>query len=116
MGAPFPSAGPVDALSDHKTKKTNLLTKRDRLIIAGRILAGVGGGYLCASLLAIASARLLPLARLDATIISTLMGLICWPIMVMVCFAARTAVRAWGIVLCVAMCLASTAFLGGWRP
>lgn len=116
MGPLFPSAGPVSALSEHKTKKTTPLTKRDRLITAGRILAGVGGGYLCASLLAIASARLLPLARLDATIISTLMGLICWPIMVMVCFAARTAVRAWGMVLYVAMCLASAAFLGGWRP
>lgn len=116
MGAPFPSAGPVRTLSEHKTKKTTPLTKRDRLIIAGRIFAGVGGGYLCASLLAIASARLLPLARLDATIISTLMGLICWPSMVMVCFAARTAVRAWGMVLCVAICLASAAILGGWRP
>jgi hypothetical protein len=86
------------------------------LAITSRVLAGVGGGYLSSALLAIAAASVLPLSRSDATIVSTLLALLCWPVMMMMCFSTRTATRAWGLTVMVCLALAAIALLAGWRP
>ena len=83
---------------------------RYRANVAARTLAAVVGGYGVAALFAFASARLLPLPRLDAAMPGTLIALLLMPAVAIWAFLARSAVQAWaGIV-------AAAAFLGlaGW--
>ncbi|MCG4271986.1 hypothetical protein [Acetobacter senegalensis] len=92
------------------------LRKHAILAITARVVAGVGGGYASSALLAIAAASALPLSRPEAAILSTLLALICWPVMMILCFSTRTAVHAWGATVAFCLMVGALAILAGWRP
>lgn len=87
-----------------------------RTDIALRLLGGLGGGYLVASLLGVACATWLPSQPVENAIIGTLAGLLAWPPVMMGCFATRSGSRACLLVGLLALALATGALLGGWRP
>ncbi|MBB2202313.1 DUF3649 domain-containing protein [Gluconacetobacter tumulisoli] len=90
---------------------------RRHLAIAARTVAGVAGGYGVGSLVAIVAACWLPLSRADAATAGTLLGLLAWPPVVMACFYARSATRAWTGLLLLAVPLGGAAMQAtGWRP
>ncbi|WP_367159851.1 DUF3649 domain-containing protein [Kozakia baliensis] len=89
--------------------------RRYRRSVAARVAAGVLGGYVVASLVAVLLARVLPMVRLEAVITATLLGLLVWPPIVMACFYVRSARRAWFGVLTATAALGSAALLTGWR-
>jgi len=77
---------------------------RDRVGVALRTLAAIGGGYVLASTATRALAIALPMAPVDAVVAATLTGLVVYPCAVMWCFAAATVLRACiGLVACCAL-------------
>ena len=91
-------------------------TLRYRLAVLSRTVAAVAGGYGLAVLLAVAVAWLLPLSREEASIVASMVALLGWPVAIMGCFHARTALRAWTGIATAAIVLASVAVTMGWRP
>ncbi|GBQ31169.1 DUF3649 domain-containing protein [Gluconacetobacter azotocaptans] len=89
---------------------------RGHLAIVARIAAGAGGGYGVASLVAVAAAYGLPMSRADAASAGAMLGLLVWPPIVMACFYARSATRAWMGIILAALLLGGAAMLAGWRP
>jgi hypothetical protein len=81
-----------------------ILHWRDRVGVALRTIAAIGGGYGLASLSTQALAITLPMAPVDAVVTGTLTGLVVYPCAVMWCFAAATVTRACiGLVACCAV-------------
>ncbi|MBL8269245.1 DUF3649 domain-containing protein [Steroidobacter sp.] len=75
------------------------LTASYRLAVASRALAAIVGGYALTALATFALARLLPLARAEASMTATLLSFVIYACVVIWVFATRTAWRAWlGIV------------------
>jgi len=71
-----------------------------RLAVASRIVAAALGGYVLAALASISLAWILPLARPEAVVSSMMLAFIVYLIVVLWCFACRSAWRAWaGIAL-----------------
>ncbi|CAM3857866.1 hypothetical protein CCOS865_00965 [Pseudomonas reidholzensis] len=71
-----------------------------RLAVTSRSLAALLGGYLLASMASISLALLLPLSKVDATLIGTLLSFVFYLLAFIGCFACRSAWRAWlGVLL-----------------
>ena len=71
--------------------------------VAARTVAAIGGGYLFTTVGATLLAQLLPVARADATIISTMLSFIIYAGTVIWVFAVRSLLRVW-----IGMCSAIT--------
>ena len=97
------------------SSKAAALTPRDRLALAGRIVAATAGGYAVAALAAIALGTVLPVDPGTATIVSTLVGPLLMPVAAMTCFRVRSAARAWVVMSVAAAACAAVALAGGWR-
>ena len=82
-----------------------------RANVAARVAAALVGGYAIPSLFAFASARLLPMPRLDAIIPGTLLAFAIMPAIVVWAFLARSALRAWACIAIVAAALAAAGWL-----
>lgn len=82
-----------------------------RANVAARVAAALIGGYAIPSLFAYASARLLPMPRLDAIIPGTLLAFAIMPAIVVWAFLARSAVHAWAGMTVVAAALAAAGWL-----
>ena len=87
--------------------------RRYRANVAGRAAAAALGGYTIAALFASASARLLPLPRVEAVLSGTMVAFLVIPGVVIWAFLARSMVRAWTGILIAAMLLALAAWLAG---
>jgi len=92
------------------------VTWRYRADVVARLIAAIGGGYMVAALLGIASAWTLPGERIDAIAFGTIAGLLALPVAAMGCFWARSAVRAWIGILFFCILFAGVAIMAGWRP
>ncbi|WP_265312362.1 iron transporter [Sphingomonas lycopersici] len=92
------------------------ISARYRLAVLSRSVAAVAGGYGVSVLLAVAVAWTMPLSREEASIVATMIALLGLPIVMMACFYARTAFRAWIGLAIAASLLAGLAFAAGWRP
>jgi hypothetical protein len=93
MRAPFPKGAEM-------ASKLNGVTTRYRLAVASRIAAAALGGYVLAALSSICFAWILPLTRPEAVVSSMMLAFIVYLIVVLWCFACRSAWRAWaGIAL-----------------
>lgn len=92
------------------------ISLRYRLDVLSRLLAAVAGGYAVATLVAIAGARALPLARVEAVTVGTLAALLAMPLAAMGCFWARSAWRAWAGIFLFAAVFGGIALAAGWRP
>ncbi len=78
-----------------------------RLGIAVRALAAIFGGYGVSALFAYVLALVLPTARVEAAVTSTLVAFVVYPGAVMWVFAASSAARAWLGLLWAALPLAA---------
>ncbi|CAP57655.1 hypothetical protein [Gluconacetobacter diazotrophicus] len=87
-----------------------------RISIAARIAAGTAGGYGVAALVAVAVACWWPADRAQASVAGTLAALLAWPAIVMACFHAGSATRAWAGLGGTAIVLLAAAMGAGWRP
>lgn len=63
--------------------------------VVARVLAAILGGYAVAYAFTAALARLLPLAKVDALIIASLLSFVIYTLAILWAFAARDAWRAW---------------------
>jgi hypothetical protein len=79
--------------------------------IASRFIAAALGGYAIVSLLHVAFMALLPIAYPRALLFSSQTGYLWWTGLVVWCFAARTARRAW---LGLAMLALPLAIIDAW--
>lgn len=86
---------------------------RYRANVAGRAAAAVLGGYAVAALFAAASARLLPLPRVEAVLPGTMLAFLVIPGIAIWSFLARSVVRAWAGILIVAILMALSTWLAG---
>lgn len=68
---------------------------RYRAAVLSRLLAAFVGGYLLASAVAASCALFLPMARAQATVSGSMLGLLVYALAFMTVFACRTAARAW---------------------
>lgn len=68
------------------------------LPVFSRTLAALLGGYLFTYAFTAALAQLLPLKRVDALVISSLLSFAVYTSMILWAFMARTAFRAWAVV------------------
>jgi hypothetical protein len=84
-----------------------------RANVALRVLAGTLGAYAVAALLGMALARTLPLARVDATVAGTLLGLLAMPGATIWAFLAPGPWRALGGVGGAALVCALIAWVAG---
>ncbi|MFJ4348781.1 DUF3649 domain-containing protein [Pseudomonas sp. NPDC089401] len=85
-----------------------------RLAVASRSLAALLGGYLLASLGSVCVALLLPMPKVDATIIGLLLSFVFYLLAFLWCFACRSAWRAWLGVLLPSLALALVDGLAYW--
>jgi len=83
--------------------------------VALRIVTGVVGTYAVAALVAAALARTLPMARVEAVAVSTLLAFLVAPAVPVWAFLARGPWRALAGVVAVSLLLAGIAWLAG-RP
>ena len=67
-------------------------------LICSRVLAGLLGGYVFTYALTAALAQLLPLARVDALLIASLLSFTFYTLAILWAFAARSVWRAWAVV------------------
>jgi hypothetical protein len=73
---------------------------RYRFAVASRIVAAAVGGYVLAALASICLAWSLPLGRPEAVVSSMMLAFVVYLVVVLWCFACRSAWRAWaGIAL-----------------
>lgn len=89
------------------------LANSAKLAVAVRTVAAIVGSYVLAAAISAAVTRLLPLPRIDAVVVATLLGLLVLPFVPIWAFAARTPLRAWaGIIVPIAL-LAAAGWLMG---
>ncbi len=86
---------------------------RYRANVAARVVAGSLGTYAVAALAAMALARILPMGRLDAVVVATLVAFLVIPAVAIWAFLARGPWRAWTGVLAVSALLAGIAWAAG---
>lgn len=77
-----------------------------RFAVASRIVAAALGGYVLASLASICLAWTLPLARPEAVVSSMMLAFLVYLVVVLWCFACRSAWRAWAGILVPGLLLA----------
>lgn len=86
---------------------------RYRANVAARLLAGTLGAYAVAALFGAALARTLPMDRLDATLLATLLALLVAPGVTVWAFLARGPWRAWAGVIGLAASFGALAWFAG---
>jgi len=86
---------------------------RYRSNVAARVVTGSLGAYAVAALLAIALARTLPMARVEAVTVATLLAFLAAPAVTIWAFLARGPWRAVAGVVVVALPLAAIAWMAG---
>ena len=86
---------------------------RYRANVAARVIAGTLGSYAVAALFGAAAARTLPIDRLDATVLATLLAFLVGPAVTVWAFLARGPWRAWAGVLGLAALFAAIAWCAG---
>jgi protein-S-isoprenylcysteine O-methyltransferase Ste14 len=110
LGACFFAAqrmrAPISKGAEMASKLSNGVPTSHRLGVASRIAAAALGGYLLASLSSICLAWTLPLARPEAVVSSMMLAFIVYLIVVLWCFACRSASRAWAGIALPALALA----------
>lgn len=84
-----------------------------RANVAARALAGTLGAYAVAALFGAAAARTLPIDRLGATALATLLAFLIGPAVTVWAFLARGPWRAWAGVLGLAALLGAIAWFAG---
>lgn len=77
-----------------------------RLAVASRIVAASLGGYALASLFSVFVAWTLPMARAEAVTSSMMLAFVVYLVVVLWCFACRSAWRAWAGILIPGLLLA----------
>lgn len=82
------------------------LSWRYRLQVASRVVAAAVGGYALASALTVLLALILPLPRAQAVLASTMLGFVWYTVAVIWVFTARSATRAWLLMVLPAAVLA----------
>lgn len=87
------------------------LTADHRWSVFSRCVAATLGGYALVSLTHVAMVALLPVAQHKAMLFSSQTGYLTWTGVIIWCFAARTARRAWAGLAIVALPLLAVA---GW--
>lgn len=83
------------------------------ITLASRVAAALIGGYALAYFGAGALARLLPLANSEAVVVASLLGLLLYALAIMGVFAARSAGRAWGVLVMLVLPCAAIMYLPG---
>lgn len=86
---------------------------RYRANVAARTAAAALGGYAIAALFAAASARLLPMPRVEAVLPGTMLAFLVLPGVAIWAFLARSAARAWAGIVLVALLLAAATWIMG---
>lgn len=86
---------------------------RYRANVAVRAAAAGAGGYAIAALFAAASARLLPLPRVEAMLPGTMLAFLVMPGIAIWVFLARSATRACAGIVLVAVLLAAAVWMMG---
>ena len=86
---------------------------RYRANVAARVLAGTAGAYIVAALLGAALARTLPVEKLGATLLATLLALLAAPAVTVWAFLARGPWRACAGVVALAALFGAIAWLAG---
>lgn len=87
-----------------------------RWAITSRVLAALVGGYAVAYAVTAFLAVYLPLARPDRVVFSSLASFAVWSAVAVYVFAARSATRAWLLLIGLGTLLCLAAFLSGeWR-
>lgn len=86
---------------------------RYRAQVAGRVLAGTLGAYALAAALAIAVARITPLASIDAAMLGTLVALCVFPAVTLWAFLTRSVGRALAGIAGLALVLGALAWFVG---
>ncbi len=83
-----------------------------RWMVFSRVIAGFIGGYVLTSYITIVLAQLLPMARVDAVVLSSLLSYVWFCIAIIWVFAVKSTIKAWvGIVLSTALFAAIHYFL-----
>ena len=85
-----------------------------RLAVTSRILAALFGGYLIAALTSITITQWVPMSRADAVVTGMMSSFLAYLLVVIWCFACRTAWRAWAGIVLPAAILAALFGLGRW--
>jgi len=94
------SQSSVRAKGKARPSKGAALSLTYRLAVTSRILAALFGGYLVAALTSVCISQWLPMSRADAVITGMLLSFLAYLVVVLWCFACRTAWQAWiGVLL-----------------
>lgn len=88
-------------------------TSSARMSLFSRIAAALFGGYALTYYAAAALAVLLPVPRSEAVVIAVLTGLLIYASAIMWTFSARTAARAWLVLLLLVLPCAVVTWLPG---
>ncbi|AYG46640.1 DUF3649 domain-containing protein [Pseudomonas sp. Leaf58] len=96
------------------TRHTAGLSLSYRLAVASRSLAALLGGYLLASMASVCITLLVPLPKVDATLVGLLLSFVFYLLAFIWCFACRSAWRAWFGVLLPSLVLAMVNGLVYW--
>ena len=107
----------MDAPQTHKRvrkAKGSQVSLAYRLAVTSRILAALFGGYLIAALASVCITQWVPMSRADAVVTGMMASFVAYLLVVIWCFACRTAWRAWAGVLLPAAILAALFGLGRW--
>ena len=108
------SQSSVRAKGKARPSKGAALSLTYRLAVTSRILAALFGGYLVAALTSVCISQWLPMSRADAVITGMLLSFLAYLVVVLWCFACRTAWQAWiGVLLPSALLGVAFAF-GRW--
>ncbi|WP_249341060.1 MULTISPECIES: DUF3649 domain-containing protein [unclassified Sphingomonas] len=87
---------------------------RYRANVAARVAAGTVGAYMVAALFAAATARMLPMPKVEAIMPATLLAFLVGPAVTLWAFLARGPWRAWaGVILLAALFAAIGRLAGG---
>ncbi|HEY0285713.1 MAG TPA: DUF3649 domain-containing protein [Pseudomonas sp.] len=85
-----------------------------RFAVASRVLAAALGGYLVAALFSVCLAQWLPFSRAESVVLAMTVSFVAWLLVVLWCFACRSAWRAWLGVLMPAAVFAALYGIGRW--
>jgi hypothetical protein len=97
-----------------RTAKGSQVSLAYRLAVTSRILAALFGGYLIAALTSVCITQWVPMPRADAVVTGMMSSFLAYLLVVIWCFACRTAWRAWAGILLPAAILAALFGLGRW--
>lgn len=86
----------------------------ERIDVLMRVLAAVFGGYVLVSMLTALLSLYLPMTDSEAVLTATMLSFLAYALAVMWAFAARSAMRAWIVLLALTAALAVSVFPPAW--